>query len=68
MVKLFAMGFIFERGSYLRDAWNWLDFTVVITGLIEFSGLLPGVSFLKLFRILRPLRAVNRIKKLKARV
>lgn len=34
-MKIIAMGFIFEQGCYLRDAWNWLDFIVVITGLLS---------------------------------
>eukprot|EP00966_Prymnesium_polylepis_P089902 2081694-Prymnesium_polylepis.1 len=29
-----ALGFIFERDAYLRSAWNWLDFVVVVTGLM----------------------------------
>ncbi len=29
-VKIIGMGFIFEKGSYLRDAWNVLDFIVVL--------------------------------------
>jgi hypothetical protein len=26
------MGFIWERGSYLRDPWNMIDFLVEVTG------------------------------------
>lgn len=33
-VKILSMGLIFEKGCYLRDGWNWLDFTVVITALL----------------------------------
>lgn len=32
ILKTIAMGFILHRNAYLRDAWNWLDFIVVITG------------------------------------
>jgi len=28
-VKMLARGFIMARFTYLRDAWNWLDFIVV---------------------------------------
>ena len=35
VLKIIAMGFIFESGCYLRDPWNWLDFSVVITGLLS---------------------------------
>ena len=32
MLKIIAMGFFFETGTYLRDAWNCLDFVVVVVG------------------------------------
>jgi hypothetical protein len=32
-LKVLAMGFILDEGSYLRDPWNWVDFTVVFTGI-----------------------------------
>ena len=35
-VKVIGMGFILGRGSYLRNAWNWLDFIVVIASLLTF--------------------------------
>ncbi len=28
--KIIAMGFVVEKGSYLRDSWNILDFVVVM--------------------------------------
>ena len=28
-IKMIGMGFVLEKGSYLRDGWNILDFTVV---------------------------------------
>jgi hypothetical protein len=34
IVKIVATGLILEDGCYLRDLWNWLDFTVVVTALI----------------------------------
>ena len=33
-VKILAMGIIVANESYLRDGWNWLDFTVVVTALL----------------------------------
>ena len=33
-VKIMALGLIMEKGCYLRDAWNWLDFIVVVAALI----------------------------------
>jgi hypothetical protein len=29
LVKILARGFILSPFTYLRDAWNWLDFVVV---------------------------------------
>jgi hypothetical protein len=32
--KVLAMGLILGSKCYLRDAWNWLDFMVVVTSLL----------------------------------
>jgi len=34
-MKIIAMGFIIHKNSYLRDTWNWLDFIVVVVGIVE---------------------------------
>jgi len=31
-LKIFAMGLVFHKYSYIRDGWNILDLTIVITG------------------------------------
>lgn len=33
--KILAMGFMLGNKCYLSDAWNWLDFTVVVTSLLN---------------------------------
>ena len=33
-LKVIGMGFFLDDGSYLRDAWNWLDFIVVLSSLL----------------------------------
>ena len=53
------MGFIFEEGCYLRDIWNWLDFTVVITGALTSLPGMSNWSVLRTFRIFRPLRSLS---------
>lgn len=30
-IKLLARGFFLNSYTYLRDAWNWLDFVVIIS-------------------------------------
>lgn len=35
VAKILAMGFILGNKSYMSDAWNWLDFTVVVTSLLN---------------------------------
>ena len=32
LVKIIAMGFIVGSKSYLREAWNFIDFIIVIAG------------------------------------
>lgn len=35
VLKIIAMGFFFGHNTYLSDAWNWLDFIVVVTSLLD---------------------------------
>jgi hypothetical protein len=35
LIKIIVMGFIMEPGSYLRDDWNRLDFTIVTVSLVD---------------------------------
>lgn len=32
VLKIFAMGFVVHKKSYLRDGWNFVDFFIVVTG------------------------------------
>jgi hypothetical protein len=36
LVKIIALGMFMHKNSYLRDAWNWLDFFVVLVSLLDF--------------------------------
>lgn len=58
-IKIIAYGFILEQGCYLRDPWNWLDFIVVITALLNFLPGMQNISGLRTFRIFRPLRSLS---------
>jgi hypothetical protein len=62
------MGLIFGENSYLRDGWNILDFTIVLSTLVPiFAGgsAASNLQSLRSFRILRPLRTISTIKELK---
>jgi hypothetical protein len=46
--------------SYLRDAWNWIDFSVVIVSVIELTASSSvDLKALRTLRVLRPLRSIN---------
>ena len=65
-LKIFAYGFILNKGSYLRDLWNIMDFFIVLTSLLPIVITLNfSVNALRAFRVLRPLRTVTKIKALK---
>lgn len=67
-LKIIGRGFALHKYAYLRNAWNWLDFLVVILGYIT---MLPGVenlSGIRTFRVLRALRTISAVKGLKAMV
>lgn len=59
-----AMGFIFHKFSYIRDAWNKLDFFIVVISIVSMlpiSGGSDSLKALRTFRILRPLRSINKM-------
>jgi hypothetical protein len=66
-LKIIGLGFIFNRDSYLRDAWNILDFTIVVTAYLPLVINSGGVNLsgLRAFRVLRPLKSISSIDGLK---
>ena len=62
LMKIITFGFLFNgRKSYLRNAWNILDFFIVVTSVISLSidsGSLSVVKVIRVARILRPLRLI----------
>lgn len=57
-----AMG-VYGRGSYLADSWNRLDLFIVLAGALEYCLHVENMnlSAIRTIRVLRPLRAINRI-------
>ena len=49
----------------IAAGWNILDFIVVIFGFLELSSSFGNYTFLRSFRVLRPLRAITKIAALK---
>lgn len=65
VLKIVAMGFLFGKNSYLTDVWNWLDFFVVVTGVLSMIAVGGNLSVIRTVRILRPLRTINTIPEMK---
>ena len=62
-LKIIGLGFIFNKGAYLRDSWNILDFIIVTSAYLQLllsSG--ANLSVLRSFRVLRPLRTISGIE------
>ena len=59
LMKLLASGLWEEPHSYVRVGWNWLDIIVVIPAWIP-DHLVGDDSSVRVFRLLRPLRTINR--------
>lgn len=57
-VKLLARGFFLTRFTYLRDAWNWLDFAVIGMSYVTLTIDLGSFSALRTFRVFRALKSV----------
>ncbi|XP_050735315.1 sodium channel protein para-like isoform X4 [Eriocheir sinensis] len=64
-VKVMARGFILEKFTYLRDAWNWLDFTVISLAYVTMGIDLGNLAALRTFRVLRALKTVAIVPGLK---
>ncbi|XP_013763756.1 sodium channel protein type 2 subunit alpha-like [Pundamilia nyererei] len=62
LVKILARGFCIGKFTFLRDPWNWLDFSVVVMAYVP----LGNVSVLRTFRVLRAFKAVSVIPGIKA--
>lgn len=62
IVKWISIGFVQDKGSYLRDNWNMLDFFIVIVSILDYSfeGInIPIIKILRTLRTLRPLRFIS---------
>eukprot|EP00347_Sterkiella_histriomuscorum_P003601 403363663 len=62
IIKSICLGFVQDKGSYLRETWNILDFFIVISSLIDLALVeidIPFIKILRLLRTLRPLRFIS---------
>jgi len=68
LIKSIALGFVMDKGTYLRESWNKLDFFIVLTSLIDASFAsvdIPFIKILRLLRTLRPLRVISHSSEMK---
>ncbi|EDL76901.1 rCG25223 [Rattus norvegicus] len=65
LIKILARGFCLNEFTYLRDPWNWLDFSVITLAYVGAAIDLRGISGLRTFRVLRALKTVSVIPGLK---
>ena len=69
IIKICALGFVLDEGSYLRDNWNKIDIIIVICSIFDFVSLIQkyiignqtnsSLQFLKVLRLLRTLRPLR---------
>ncbi|CAG5097992.1 Oidioi.mRNA.OKI2018_I69.XSR.g15322.t1.cds [Oikopleura dioica] len=62
VIKMMAMG-VWGKLGYLGDSWNRLDCFIVIAGALEYCLHLDNMNLtaIRTIRVLRPLRAINRV-------
>jgi len=67
LIKIIGMGLFLGKNSYLRSAWNILDFVIVISGLLQLMLDNSSINLggLRAFRILRPLKTISGIEGLR---
>ena len=62
ILKIIALGFFIDNGSYLSESWSKLDFIIVVVSMIDqwsHSVDLPFIKVLRMLRTLRPLRFIS---------
>ena len=70
IIKIIALGFIMDEGTYVRDNWNKIDLIIVVVSLIDIQSLVQkylqnnnnassSLNFLKVLRLLRTLRPLR---------
>uniref|UniRef100_A0A4W3K8L2 Sodium channel protein n=1 Tax=Callorhinchus milii TaxID=7868 RepID=A0A4W3K8L2_CALMI len=63
IIKVLARGFALHTFSYLRNAWNWLDFTVILLAYLTLAfPQIPGLSALRAFRALKMIAILPGLK------
>ncbi|NXA62180.1 SCN5A protein, partial [Mohoua ochrocephala] len=65
LIKILARGFCLNEFTFLRDPWNWLDFTVIVMAYVGAFSELGSVSVLRTFRVLRALKTISVVPGLK---
>uniref|UniRef100_A0A3Q3QWW3 Sodium channel protein n=1 Tax=Monopterus albus TaxID=43700 RepID=A0A3Q3QWW3_MONAL len=65
LVKILARGFCIGKFTFLRDPWNWLDFSVIVMAYVTEFVTLGNFSVLRTFRVLRAFKAISVIPGLK---
>ena len=66
VLKVFVMGFVIGKKTYLRDSFNQLDFVIVVISIVAWVlESLEGfdISFVRAFRALRALRPLKLVSK-----
>uniref|UniRef100_A0A3Q3FG41 Sodium channel protein n=1 Tax=Labrus bergylta TaxID=56723 RepID=A0A3Q3FG41_9LABR len=59
LIKILARGFCVGPFTFLRDPWNWLDFSVIVMAYVTEFVDLGNVSALRTFRVLRALKTIS---------
>ena len=61
VLKVIALGFVLDKGTYLRDSWNVLDFLVVVLAYVALLGM-ANFTAIRSVRFLRPLRTISGVE------
>ncbi|KAJ6659307.1 hypothetical protein lerEdw1_019178 [Lerista edwardsae] len=65
ILKILARGFCMHEFTFLRDPWNWLDFTVIVMAFLGEVTDMGNVAVLRMFRVLRALKTISILPGLK---
>ena len=63
LLRALAQGFALAEGSYLRDSWNLLDFTILLVSVVELNFTDVHLGYVKVVRALRTIRALRMVSR-----
>ena len=61
LIKICGLGFVFNKGAFMRNPWNIIDFLIICFGYLQYLNINNGGFDLRPLRVIRVLRPIGKI-------